>query len=51
MERLARELFPSEFLSRNALNFEGQWQLNIRIAYDDDFHKKFGSSAKDRYQI
>ena len=49
MERLARELFPSKFLSRNALNFEGQWQLNIRIAYDDDFHNQFGANAEARY--
>ena len=49
MERLARERFPSEFLSRNALNFEGQWQLNIRIAYDDDFHNQFGANAEARY--
>ena len=51
MERLAKQLFPSVFLTRTSLNFEGQCELNLRIAYDDDFHKKFGSSAKDRYQI
>ena len=51
MERLARERFPSEFMSRNTVNFEGQWELNIRIAYDDDFHNQFGSNAEARYQI
>ena len=51
MERLARERFPFEFMSRNAVNFEGQWELNIRIAYDDDFHNEFGSNAEARYQI
>ena len=51
MEQLARERFPSEFMSRNAVNFEGQWELNIRIAYDDDFHNQFGSNAEARYQI
>ena len=49
MERLARDLFPSEFLSRNALNFEDHWELNLRIAYDDDFHNEFGSNAEARY--
>ena len=51
MERLSRELFPSEFLSRNILNFEDHWELNLRIAYDDDFHNEFGSNAEARYQI
>ena len=51
MEQLARERFPSEFMSRNAVNFEGQWELNIRIAYDDDFYNEFGSNAEARYQI
>ena len=46
MERLARELFPSEFLSREALNFEDHWELNLRIAYDDNFHNEFGSNAE-----
>ena len=45
MERLARELFPSEFLSREALDFEDHWELNLRIAYDDNFHNEFGSNA------
>ena len=52
MEKLAKELFPSEFLSRNALIFEDQkWELNLRIAYDDDFHNEFGSNAEARYHI
>ena len=51
MERLSRELFPSEFLPRNILNFEDHWELNLRIAYDDDFHNEFGSNAEARYQI
>ena len=52
MERLAKELFPELLTRKDHLKFEDQqWGLNLRIAYDDDFHKKFGSSAKDRYQI
>ena len=51
MQRIAREIFPSEFMSRNTLNFEDHWELNLRIAYDDDFHNEFGSNAEARYQI
>ena len=51
MQRIARETFPSEFMSRSTLNFEDHWELNLRIAYDDDFHNKFGSNAEARYQI
>ena len=49
MERIARELFPSEFLSRSTLQFEDHWELNLRIAYDDDFNNEFGSDAEARY--
>ena len=37
MARIVEEVFPSGFGSREALNFEDHWELNIRIAYDDDF--------------
>ena len=50
MQRIARETFPSEFMSRSTLNFEDHWELNLRIAYDDNFHNKFGSNAEARYQ-
>ena len=49
MQRIARELFPSEFVSRSTLKFEDHWELNLRIAYDDDFHNEFGSNAEARY--
>ena len=50
MQRIARETFPSEFMSRSTLNFEDHWELNLRIAYDDGFHNEFGSNAEARYQ-
>ena len=50
MKRIARKIFPSEFMSRNTLNFEDHWELNLRIAYDDDFHNEFGSNAGARYR-
>ena len=53
MERLARELFPELLSRKTPLKFEDQeWELNLRIAYDDDFYKKFDSketAAEDRY--
>ena len=49
MKRIARELFPSEFMSRSTLQFEDHWELNLRIAYDDDFNNEFGSDAEARY--
>ena len=49
MQRIARETFPSEFMSRSTLNFEDHWELNLRIAYDDNFHNEFGSNAEARY--
>ena len=51
MQRIARETFPSEFMSRSTLNFEDHWELNLRIAYDDDFLNEFGSesNAEARY--
>ena len=49
MERIARELFPSKLLSKTTLKFEDHWELNLRIAYDDDFHNEFGSNAEARY--
>ena len=51
MARIVREVFPSGFGSREALNFEDHWELNIRIAYDDDFANEFGSNAEERYLI
>ena len=50
MQRIARETFPSEFMSRSTLNFEDHWELNLRIAYDDNFHNEFGSNAEARYR-
>ena len=49
MKRIARERFPSKLLSKTTLKFEDHWELNLRIAYDDDFHNKFGSNAEARY--
>ena len=51
MQRIARETFPSEFMSRSTLKFEDHWELNLRIAYDDDFLNEFGSesNAEARY--
>ena len=49
MERIARKLFPSEFMYRSTLQFEDHWELNLRIAYDDDFNNEFGSDAEARY--
>ena len=48
MARIVRGIFPSGFGSREALNFGDHWELNIRIAYDDDFADKFGSNAEER---
>ena len=49
MQRIARETFPSEFMSRSTSNFEDHWELNLRIAYDDNFQNEFGSNAEARY--
>ena len=47
MERLARELFPELLSRKTPLKFEDQeWELNLRIAYDDNFHNEFGSNAE-----
>ena len=39
--------FPSQ--SRQSLVFENQdWQLNLRVAYDDEFANAFGVNAEER---
>ena len=39
--------FPSQ--SRQSLVFENQdWQLDLRIAYDDNFATQFGANAEER---
>ena len=40
-----------KFSRKTPLKFEDQeWELNLRIAYDDNFHNEFGSNAEARYQ-
>ena len=37
---------------QSSLVFENQnWQLNLRIAYDDDFATAFGANAEERLMI